>query len=43
MWWVLFCRDIDELYELAFLTAQDIEDFKHICREYLEGVAHAGP
>lgn len=40
---VLFCRDEEELYELAFRTAQAFEDFKHIYYEYLEEVAHAGP
>ena len=40
---VLFCRDEDELYELAFRTAQAFEDYKHIYREYLEEVARAGP
>jgi predicted nucleotidyltransferase len=40
---VLFCRDEDELYELAFRTAQAFEDYKHIYREYLEEVARVGP
>jgi len=40
---VLFCRDEEELYELAFRTAQAFEDFKHIYHEYLEEVARAGP
>jgi len=39
---VLFCRDEEELYELAFRTAQAFEDFKHIYQGYLEEVAHAG-
>jgi len=39
---VLFCRDEDELYELAFRTAQAFEDYRHIYREYLEEVARAG-
>ncbi|HOK58236.1 MAG: hypothetical protein QHG98_01535 [Methanothrix sp.] len=43
MWWVRFCREIDELYEFAFRTAQAYEDFKHIYREYLEEAARAGP
>lgn len=38
---VLFCRDEEELYELAFRTAQTFEDFKHIYYGYLEEVAHA--
>ena len=35
----LFCRDEDRLYELAFRTAQQFEDFKHIYRTYLDEVA----
>ncbi|HID94867.1 MAG TPA: nucleotidyltransferase domain-containing protein [Candidatus Latescibacteria bacterium] len=37
---VLFCRDEDKLYELAFRTVQEFEDFRHIYNSYLEGVAH---
>jgi hypothetical protein len=37
---VLFCRNEDTLYELAFRTIQEYEDFKHIYREYLEEIAH---
>jgi len=40
---VLFCKDENELYELAFRTAQAFEDFKHIYHGYLEEVAHARP
>lgn len=36
----LFCRDEDKLYDLAFRTIREFEDFKHIYREYLEGIAH---
>ena len=36
---VLFCRDEEALYEMAFQTAQQFEDFRHICNAYLEGVA----
>lgn len=39
---VLFVRDEDLLYELAFRTAQAFEDFKHIYYGYLEQVARAG-
>jgi hypothetical protein len=35
---VLFCRDEDALYELAYRTAQEFEDFKHIYHGYLEEV-----
>jgi hypothetical protein len=37
---VLFVKDEDELYELAFRTAKEFEDFKHIYRNYLEAIAH---
>ena len=40
---VLLVKDEDALYDLAFRTAQEFDDFKHIYREYLEGVAHGGP
>lgn len=40
---VLFVRDEDLLYEVAFRTAQAFEDFKPIYHRYLEEVAHAGP
>jgi uncharacterized protein len=36
---VLFVRDEDQLYELAFRTAQAFEDFKHIYYGYLKEVA----
>ncbi len=38
---VLFVRDEEALYELAFRTAQAFEDFKHIYYGYLEEVARA--
>ncbi|MFZ5998593.1 MAG: type VII toxin-antitoxin system MntA family adenylyltransferase antitoxin [Nitrospirota bacterium] len=38
---VLFCRDEDMLYDLAFRTIKEFEDFKHIHREYLSAVEHA--
>ena len=40
---VLFSRDEDLLYEIAFRTAQAFEDFKHIYYGYLEEVAGARP
>jgi hypothetical protein len=40
---VLFVRDEDGLYELAFHNAQAFEDFKHRYYDYLEQVAHAEP
>ncbi len=36
---ILFCRDEDALYDLAFRTIREYEDFKHIYREYLEEIA----
>ncbi len=36
---ILFVREKDPLYDLAFRTAQAYEDFKHYYRDYLEGVA----
>ncbi len=36
---VLFCRDEDMLYEVAYRTAQQFEDFKHIYYGYLDKVA----
>jgi predicted nucleotidyltransferase len=38
---VLFCRNEDMLYDSAFKTAQEFEDYKHIYHEYLEKVARA--
>jgi len=36
---VLLFKDEDQLYELAFRTAKEFEDFKHIYRDYLEAIA----
>ncbi len=38
---VLFCRDEDLLYDIAYRTAQEFEDFRHMYREYLEGPLRA--
>lgn len=40
---ILFERDPDTLYELAFRTAQAFEDFKPIYAAYLAEVARGGP
>ena len=40
---VLFVRDEEDLYELAFRTARAFEDFRHHYEDYLDRVAHAGP
>ena len=39
---VLFVRDEDLLYEVAYRTAQAFEDFRHIYDAYLDEVARAG-
>jgi len=41
---VLFCRDEQELYDVAFRTSQRFEDYRHIYNGYLEEVAsgHTG-
>lgn len=39
---VLFCRDEDSLYELAFDVIREYSDFEHVYREYLKEVADAG-
>lgn len=39
---VLFVRDEDLLYEVAYRTAQAFEDFRHIYDSYLNQVARAG-
>jgi len=36
---VVFCRDEDTLYDLAFATVKAFEDFRHMYREYLDEVA----
>ena len=38
---ILFCRDMDTLYELAFRTAEEFEDYKYFYEDYLEKVANA--
>jgi predicted nucleotidyltransferase len=40
---VLFVRDEDLLYDVAYRTAQAFEDFRHIYDAYLNQVADAGP
>ena len=37
---VLWSRNEDLLYEVAFQTIREFADFEHIYREYLEEVAH---
>lgn len=38
---VIFCKDEDLLYDVAFDTVREFEDYKHIYKTYLEGVLHA--
>jgi len=39
---VMFCKDEDLLYDLAFSTIREFELFKPLYLSYLEGVLHAG-
>ncbi len=39
---VLFCRDIDQLYEVAFMVIREFAHFERIYLDYLEEVADAG-
>ena len=39
---LIYVRDEDRLYEMAFRTAQAFEDYKHLYRDYLEEVMCAG-
>jgi len=39
---VLFCRDTDALYEVAFATIRELADFDPIYQEYLKEVANSG-
>ena len=38
---VLYCRDTDTLYEVAFATIREFGDFEHIYLDYLKDVADA--
>ncbi|MBF0532496.1 MAG: nucleotidyltransferase domain-containing protein [Candidatus Omnitrophica bacterium] len=37
---VIFCRDDDSLYDVAFKMIREYSDFEHIYRDYLEEVSH---
>jgi len=39
---VIFCKDEDALYDLAFSTIREFELFKPRYLSYLDGVLHAG-
>jgi predicted nucleotidyltransferase len=39
---VLFCRDEDTLYQVAFDVIREYSDYEHIYREYLVEVANVG-
>lgn len=38
---ILHVRDVDGLYELAFRTIREFEDFRHEYEEYLRAIARA--
>lgn len=35
---ILFCKDEDEMYKVAFKTIEEFTDFEHIYRDYLKEV-----
>jgi len=37
---VIFCRDEDEVYNIAFRTVEEFSDFEYIYRSYLKEVAN---
>jgi predicted nucleotidyltransferase len=39
---VLYCRDTNTLYDVAFITIRDFADFEHIYLDYLKEVADVG-
>tara|TARA_B100000315_G_scaffold138943_1_gene127967 strand:+ start:1754 stop:2134 length:381 start_codon:yes stop_codon:yes gene_type:complete len=39
---ILFCRDEDEIYKIAFNMIQEFNDFEHIYHDYLKEVSNAG-
>lgn len=39
---VLHVKDVDALYDLAFRTIREFEDFRHEYVEYLQAIARAG-
>ncbi len=39
---LLFCGNEDILYSFVFRAIQEFNDFEHIYRDYLKGVAHVG-
>lgn len=36
---VLFCKDVDALYQIVFNAISEFEDFKHIYQDYLKEVS----
>lgn len=36
---ILFCKDENEMYKIAFKTIEEFTDFEHIYRDYLKEVA----
>lgn len=39
---VLYVKDVGALYDVAFRTIREFEDFRHEYVEYLQMIAHAG-
>ena len=38
---ILFCRDEDEMYNIAFKTMDEFSDFEYIYRDYLKEISDA--
>jgi len=39
---ILYCRDMDLLYDLYFMTLRQFEDYRPYYEKYLEGILYAG-
>jgi uncharacterized protein len=39
---ILYSRNMDSLYEVAFTFIREYADYEHIYHEYLGGLSHAG-
>ena len=39
---ILFTRDMDQLYDVAFAFIREYADYEHIYREYLGELSRAG-
>jgi len=38
---IVFCNNMNMLYDTAFAAIKEFEDYKHVYKSYLEGVLHA--